>query len=43
MRGEEMDELFAGYAGDYGDRLFTFVSEGNPREFPSSLRATSGG
>ena len=34
MRGEEMDELFAGYAGVYGDRLFAFVSEGNPREFP---------
>ena len=24
MRGEEMDELFAGYAGVYADRLFAF-------------------
>ena len=26
MRGEELDELFAGYAGIYGDRLFAFQS-----------------
>ena len=26
MRGEELDELFAGYAGVYGDRLFAFES-----------------
>ena len=24
MRGEEMEEMFAGYAGVYGDRLFAF-------------------
>jgi uncharacterized protein YcbX len=34
MRGEEMNELFAGYAGVYGDRLFAFVSDGKPKEFP---------
>jgi uncharacterized protein YcbX len=26
MRGEEVNELFAGYAGAYGDRLFAFES-----------------
>src|SRR5262249_25747245 len=26
MRGEELNELFAGYAGVYGDRLFAFKS-----------------
>ena len=26
MRGEESDELFAGFAGVYGDRLFAFES-----------------
>jgi uncharacterized protein YcbX len=34
MRGEEMDELFAGYAGVYGDRLFAFVSDASPKGFP---------
>ena len=34
MRGEEMDELFAGYAGIYGDRLFAFESSANPKGFP---------
>ena len=34
MRGEELDELFAGYAGIYGDRLFAFESSASPRGFP---------
>jgi uncharacterized protein YcbX len=34
MRGEEMEEIFAGYAGVYGDRLFAFESSANPRGFP---------
>jgi uncharacterized protein YcbX len=34
MRGEEMDEVFAGYAGVYGDRLFAFESSAAPRGFP---------
>ena len=34
MRGEEMEAIFAGYAGVYGDRLFAFVSEGNAKGFP---------
>ncbi len=34
MRGEEMDELFAGYAGVYGDRLFAFESSTNAKGFP---------
>jgi uncharacterized protein YcbX len=34
MRGEELDELFAGYAGVYGDRLFAFESSANPKGFP---------
>jgi len=34
MRGEEMDELFAGYAGVYGDRLFAFASSASPKGFP---------
>ena len=34
MRGEEMEEMFVGYAGVYGDRLFAFVSAGNPKGFP---------
>src|SRR5205807_6006653 len=34
MRGEELDELFASYAGVYGDRLFAFESSANPRGFP---------
>ena len=34
MRGEELDEMFAGYAGVYGDRLFAFDSSANGRGFP---------
>jgi uncharacterized protein YcbX len=34
MRGEEMDEIFAGYAGVYGDRLFAFRSSSAPAGFP---------
>jgi uncharacterized protein YcbX len=34
MRGEELDEVFAGYAGVYGDRLFAFESSANPKGFP---------
>ena len=34
MRGEEMEEMFAGYAGVYGDRLFAFVSDSSPKGFP---------
>jgi len=34
MRGEELDEMFAGYAGVYGDRLFAFASSANEAGFP---------
>jgi MOSC domain-containing protein len=34
MRGEELDEMFAGYGGVYGDRLFAFESSANGRGFP---------
>jgi uncharacterized protein len=34
MRGEELDEMFAGYAGVYGDRLFAFRSAASPPGFP---------
>jgi uncharacterized protein YcbX len=34
MRGEELDEIFAGYAGVYGDRLFGFESSANDKGFP---------
>jgi MOSC domain-containing protein len=34
MRGEELDEMFAGYAGIYGDRLFAFESAASPKGFP---------
>ena len=34
MRGEKVDELFAGYAGVYGDRLFAFGSSAAPKGFP---------
>ena len=34
MRGEELDELFVGYAGVYGDRLFAFESSASPKGFP---------
>src|SRR6202040_3563237 len=34
MRGEEMDEMYAGYAGVYGDRLFAFESSLSQKGFP---------
>jgi MOSC domain-containing protein len=34
MRGEELDELFASYAGVYGDRLFAFESSAGRKGFP---------
>ena len=34
MRGEELEELFAGYAGVYGDRLFAFASAATRPGFP---------
>jgi MOSC domain-containing protein len=34
MRGEELDEMFVGYAGVYGDRIFAFKSSANPKGFP---------
>lgn len=34
MRGEELSELFAGYAGVYGDRLFAFASSTAAKGFP---------
>src|SRR5438045_674847 len=34
MRGEEMDELFVGYAGVFGDRLVAFTSSAAPAGFP---------
>jgi uncharacterized protein len=34
MRGEELDEIFASFAGVYGDRLFAFESSTNRRGFP---------
>lgn len=34
MRGEELNEMFAGYAGVYGDRLFAFASSASPKGFP---------
>src|SRR5438552_10027209 len=34
MRGQELDEMFAGYAGVYGDRLFAFESAASPKGFP---------
>lgn len=34
MRGEELDEMFAGYSGVYGDRLFAFGSSASPKGFP---------
>lgn len=34
MRGEELDEAFAGYPGVYGDRVFAFRSSASPRGFP---------
>ncbi len=34
MRGEEMDEIFAGFSGVYGDRIFAFRSSASPKGFP---------
>jgi uncharacterized protein YcbX len=34
MRGEELDEAFAGYPGVYGDRVFAFKSSACPAGFP---------
>src|SRR5450759_2249080 len=34
MRGEELDEIFAGFSGVYGDRLFAFRSSASPKGFP---------
>lgn len=34
MRGQELDEMFAGYAGVYGDRLFAFRSSASRKGFP---------
>jgi uncharacterized protein YcbX len=34
MRGQEMDELFAGFSGVYGDRIFAFHSSGSRPGFP---------
>src|SRR5947199_10875994 len=34
MRGEELDEAFAGYSGIYGDRLIAFRSSAHHKRFP---------
>lgn len=34
MRGEECDEIFVGFAGVYGDRIFAFRSSANRAGFP---------
>src|SRR5215467_8533617 len=34
MRGEELPEIFAGFSGVYGDRLFAFKSSAAPPGFP---------
>jgi uncharacterized protein len=34
MGGEEMNELFVGFGGVYGDRLFAFTSSASPEFFP---------
>ncbi len=34
MRGEVLDEAFAGFSGIYGDRLFAFRSSASPKGFP---------
>jgi uncharacterized protein YcbX len=34
MRGEELEDAFAGFSGIYGDRLFAFKSSANPAGFP---------
>src|SRR5438128_1338130 len=34
MRGQELDEAFAGFSGVYGDRFFAFKSSESPKGFP---------
>src|SRR3954463_15149156 len=34
MAGEELDQIFASYAGIYGDRLYAFESAASVRGFP---------
>jgi uncharacterized protein len=34
MRGEELDEVFAGFSGVYGDRFFAFSSSASRKGFP---------
>jgi uncharacterized protein YcbX len=34
MRGEELEEVFVGFSGVYGDRLFAFKSSASPKGFP---------
>src|ERR1700741_2495564 len=34
MRGEELRESFAGFAGLYGDRVYAFRSSAAPKGFP---------
>jgi uncharacterized protein YcbX len=34
MRGEELEEIFVGYPGVYGDRLFAFRTSSGPAGFP---------
>src|SRR5438094_10217771 len=34
MRGEELEESFAGFPGIYGDRVFAFRSSASHRGFP---------
>jgi uncharacterized protein len=34
MRGEELPEVFVGFAGVYGDRLYAFRSSAAPKGFP---------
>src|SRR5919108_3727717 len=34
MRSEELDEVFAGYSGIYGDRVFAFKSSASSTGFP---------
>jgi uncharacterized protein YcbX len=34
MRGEELEELFVGYPGVYGDRVFAFTGSTAPKGFP---------
>lgn len=34
MRGEELEEMFAGFSGVYGDRLYAFRSSASSKGFP---------